>query len=155
MVLGALESTELAEACGLTARLEERPLAVARHIAELFDRYHSYRPGLIEAWRDGEFVDDLGGGPLDERFRWQYDLFRAVDGANPRPAEEPRRLPGRIALFGTGAPVGAQADLIHALAHDADITAFLIVPGPLPSTDRKSTRLNSSHIPLSRMPSSA
>lgn len=133
MVLAALEDLALAAACGLTARLEERPLAVARHIAELFDRYHSYRPGLIEAWRCAEFVDDLGGVTLDERFRWQYELLRVVDAANPRPEPAPRRLPDRIAMFGTAAPVGAQADLVHALAADLDITAFLLVPGPLPS----------------------
>ncbi|MEY3360890.1 MAG: hypothetical protein RL531_609, partial [Actinomycetota bacterium] len=132
MVLTALDDPALAAAYGLTARLEERPLAVARHLAELFDRYHSYRPGLIEAWRRGEFVDDLGGATLDERFRWQYELFRVVDAAHPRPDPAPRRLPDRIALFGTGAPVGAQADLVHALAADTDITAFLLVPGPLP-----------------------
>lgn len=133
MVLAALEDPALAAACGLTARLEERPLAVARHIAELFDRYHSYRPGLITAWRHGEFVDDLGGVTLDERFRWQYELLRAVDAANPRPEPAPRRLPERIAMFGTGAPVGAQAELVHALAADLHVTAFLMVPGPLPS----------------------
>ena len=133
MVLAALEDPALAEACGLTARLEERPLAVARHIAEIFDRYHSYRPGLIEAWRRGEFVDDLGGVTLDERFRWQFELLRDVDAANPRPEPAARHLPDRIAMFGTGAPVGAQADLVHALAADTHITAFLLVPGPLPS----------------------
>ena len=40
-------------------------------------------------------------------------------------------------LVGTSAPVGFAVDLVA------------------PTTDRKSTRLNSSHIPLSRMPSSA
>ncbi|MFM8971483.1 MAG: exodeoxyribonuclease V subunit gamma, partial [Actinomycetota bacterium] len=131
-VLAALDDPALAARCGLTARLEERPLAVARHIAELFDRYHSYRPGLIEAWRDGAFIDDLDGSTLDERFRWQYELLRAVDDANPPPAAQPRTLPHRVALFGAGEPVGAQARLIRTLAADTDITAFLLVPGPLP-----------------------
>ena len=36
-----------------------------------------------------------------------------------------------------------------------DLHNQILAPGELLNTDRKSTRLNSSHIPLSRMPSSA
>ena len=39
--------------------------------------------------------------------------------------------------------------------YDADTTGLKEVRLPVGFTDRKSTRLNSSHIPLSRMPSSA
>ena len=38
---------------------------------------------------------------------------------------------------------------------DGAILVVSAADGPMPQTDRKSTRLNSSHIPLSRMPSSA
>ncbi|MFM7059936.1 MAG: exodeoxyribonuclease V subunit gamma [Actinomycetes bacterium] len=132
LVLRALEDEELAAASGLHDRLAERPLAVARHIAELFERYHSYRPQMLAAWRDGEYLDDRDGQALDPWFRWQCDLFRAIDAIAPTPDVAPRDLPNRIALFGLGAPVGALAEVVHALEVDTEIAAFLLVPGALP-----------------------
>ena len=69
--------------------------ALARRIADLFDRYATQRPQLVEAWSRGIPTD----GTEEE---------------------------------------GARAGFLTPLGED-----------------RKSTRLNSSHIPLSRMPSSA
>ena len=40
-------------------------------------------------------------------------------------------------------------------ARHVELADEAVCIGPAPSRDRKSTRLNSSHIPLSRMPSSA
>ena len=48
---------------------------------------------------------------------------------------------------------------IKALLHPGELKGYLFIEGELheieEALDRKSTRLNSSHIPLSRMPSSA
>ena len=51
-------------------------------------------------------------------------------------------------VFGYSAFRGQQAEVVQHLIEGSD--ALVLMP-----TDRKSTRLNSSHIPLSRMPSSA
>ena len=50
-----------------------------------------------------------------------------------------------LILLGAAYPSGRYPDLVELEKSLA----------PLPAKDRKSTRLNSSHIPLSRMPSSA
>ena len=49
---------------------------------------------------------------------------------------------------------GVRRDVLEAQARAAGLP-LTVVPIPSPCPDRKSTRLNSSHIPLSRMPSSA
>ena len=55
-------------------------------------------------------------------------------------------------LTGVNIPIGGFID-------EARARGWQLIPsvwaGAIPSADRKSTRLNSSHIPLSRMPSSA
>lgn len=73
-----------------------RRYATARRIADLFDRYATARPQILQQWRHGAVGDgtvgsaivggDDGGagddsafvGPLDDGLRWQYDLWRAV-----------------------------------------------------------------------------
>ena len=48
------------------------------------------------------------------------------------------------------------SDVDHAVSEQLNVEGYLTKPVDLPRfIDRKSTRLNSSHIPLSRMPSSA
>ena len=47
------------------------------------------------------------------------------------------------------------AVVLGAIYHETPVRALFYAPKALWSADRKSTRLNSSHIPLSRMPSSA
>ena len=54
----------------------------------------------------------------------------------------------------------ANESILEDLGGGADVTSLATIPEKQKSTaefvsDRKSTRLNSSHIPLSRMPSSA
>lgn len=134
LILRALDDEALAERCGLAQRLRDRPLAVARHIAELFDRYASYRPGMLRAWQRGDALDDDLGSELDPRFIWQYEIFHATQAFAENPEITSRDLPSRIALFGAGPPVGAQAELVHTLALELDVRAFLLVPGPLPAT---------------------
>ncbi len=134
LILRALEDEPLAEHCGLAQRLRDRPLAVARHIADLFDRYGSYRPGMLRAWQRGDALDDEAGAELDPRFLWQYEIFKATQKFAENQETKARDLPNRIALFGAGPPVGAQAELVHALAKEIEVHAFLLVPGALPAT---------------------
>ena len=58
-----------------------------------------------------------------------------------------------VALVNGAGPVDVDGE-VQAVELDPVTGSFLDVPGPAP-LDRKSTRLNSSHIQKSRMPSSA
>ena len=66
-------------------------------------------------------------------------------------------LAGYAGLVSVGqqAYVGLGAYVLFALAMLAGIHPLVAIPIAGVAADRKSTRLNSSHIPLSRMPSSA
>ncbi len=92
-----------------------RPYAAARHVAELFDAYESYRPSMIVDWAAGGSSDGAGSA-LAEDLQWQADLWRSLRelvGA-PSPAERlgpacqrlreeagaAGSLPGRLSLFG-------------------------------------------------------
>ena len=65
-----------------------------------------------------------------------------------------------LALAGPFLPLGflkqsIAGTLAKALGRRVEIDDVSLTLFPQPALDRKSTRLNSSHIPLSRMPSSA
>ena len=62
-------------------------------------------------------------------------------------------IPAALGLYLAAAP--AQITHPEKAAAPAERTVFLIGPMPDEDVDRKSTRLNSSHIQKSRMPSSA
>src|ERR1051326_2506314 len=89
-----------------------------------------------------------------------YQLFQKLD--IPHESHALDATPRRLVLRATGLPV-KQADTEERItgpaksAPSAAVAGFArkmgVTSGDL--TDRKSTRLNSSHIPLSRMPSSA
>ncbi len=121
----------------------------ARRVADLFDRYHVHRPGMIGAWLAGDDTDPAGR-PLLGHHRWQPHLWRLVraDIGSPSPAE---RLPGlidalragalevdlpdRVLLFGlTLLPGGAGfLDLADALAVTREVHLFLLEPSPASS----------------------
>src|ERR1043165_2275860 len=86
----------------------------------------------------------------------------AVSLASAKAAAASKNIPLYRYLGGTNAKVlpVPMANVINGGAHsDApiDFQEFMVMPHGLPtfSEDRKSTRLNSSHVALSRMPSSA
>ena len=113
--------------------------AVVAHLAGLFAAYAAHRPGLLDAWRDGDDADV----PAD--LRWQPELWRALRAriATPDPAErltaavaalqrDPARaaLPERISLFG---PTRLPADhlaVLAALGHHRDVHLWLPHPSP-------------------------
>ena len=79
-----------------------------------------------------------------------------ADKVNKRKALIFTNLGGGVTAFILGALVLTK----HVTMHQIYLLAFLLgvfsaLDAPIRQRDRKSTRLNSSHIPLSRMPSSA
>lgn len=118
----------------------------ARRIADLFDRYHVHRPGLITRWAAGDDVDVLGD-PLAPHQRWQPELWRRVREriGEPGPPEIlPDALarirdgsllldlPSRLSIFGLPALPGGAGfiDLADAVAARHEVHLFLLDPSP-------------------------
>ena len=115
----------------------------ARQIADLFDRYAVYRPGLLHQWRAGH---DHGpdGRPLGVDQRWQAELWRdlvARHGTDPAArlrdgVEQLRRdpsvsdLPDRVVMFALGALPPAELEVLDALGVGRDVHVLLLHPSP-------------------------
>jgi len=96
---------------------QSRRFAVARRLADLFDRYATIRPQLLQQWHVGAVGDGtvrvagIGGagdpgddavvGGLDPTMAWQFHLWRAVRAhiGTPSPAE---RLPELVQQLRSG-----------------------------------------------------
>jgi exodeoxyribonuclease V gamma subunit len=118
-----------------------RPLLLARRIADLFDRYHVFRPAMVRAWADGRPVD-AAGRPLGARHAWQHQVWRAVRARIGRPSP-PERLPGalealraghrppglpaRVALAGIGALPPHHLEVLEALGQAIDVHVLAVV----------------------------
>jgi exodeoxyribonuclease V gamma subunit len=131
----------------------DRRFGVARHLAELFDRYALHRPEMLAGWKgarsapagDGKAGGGAAGGGAAGGADWQAALWRALDerlgvpgpaergeGACARLREEPSAvdLPARISLFGlTRLPAG-HLRVLRALAEARDVHLFLLHPSP-------------------------
>jgi len=114
-----------------------------RSVADLFDRYHVHRPGMIESW----FADELVDGsmyPLSEHARWQALLWRQLRDAigTPSPPERMRGLlrdlrkgsleldlPERLLFFGfTTLPGQDFLHLVDAMGSNRTVHLFLLEP---------------------------
>lgn len=118
----------------------------AQRVARRFDRYHVYRPEMVQAWARGHDLDGAGHR-LRDADRWQPALWRelrVIAGA-PSPPEvlpgllEALRagelelaLPQRLAMFGFAAlPGGASfPDLVDAVAVGRDVHLSVLDPCP-------------------------
>lgn len=124
------------------------PYPIARHIADLFDRYATNRPQMLQQWASGldgdGTIDDLERiATLPAEHAWQPRLWRAVRELIGTPsraelldvalaalrsgAAEPA-LPQRVAMFGTSAVTTAQLQLLDALAAVRDVDLFVVHP---------------------------
>ncbi len=135
-------------------RDSDRPLALARHAADLIDRYTAHRPAMLRSWLADDGSGDHDGTdealPLDDDHRWQAAVFRAVraeighpsraellDGLAARIADRSNRglLPRRLALFGLGSLTPSQAEVLEALSPHCAIRFLAQLPSRPEGTD--------------------
>jgi len=122
--------------------------ALARRIADLFDRYASQRPRMLWSWAagvdtDGTFHADGAPTPLDPAHLWQVRLWRAVRHHLARPSAPERlpellqavrsgevqpQLPARVSLFGLGAIAPTLLAVLRAVGDVRDVHVFLRHP---------------------------
>jgi len=113
--------------------------ALARSIADVFDRYALYRPQLASRWAHGEAVGPEGGA-LDARSRWQPHLWEALvarTGVEPTqrlqrtidrlrdPAGEIDDLPAALLSFGISGLPPRHLDVLAALATRQPVELFV------------------------------
>lgn len=115
----------------------DRRFSTARHIADLFDRYATYRPDLVLSWLDG--VD--GDVPYDSR--WQPELYRRLADhvGDPSPPARTReacalierdgidlQLPPRLSLFGLTRLPASHLAVLRSMAGVRDVHLFALHP---------------------------
>ncbi|MEB3199094.1 MAG: exodeoxyribonuclease V subunit gamma [Synechococcaceae cyanobacterium] len=120
---------------------------MARAIADAFDDYALYRPGMLQVWQQGRSEDDRGD-PLPTSQRWQcalYGLLRQRLGCDPfglrvstaiarlrQAASLPEAvlapLGGQLRLFGISSMAPVQVRLLEALARHSPVTLYLLTP---------------------------
>lgn len=122
--------------------------ALARRLADLFDRYATQRPRLIENWAlgtDSDGTHHTDGTPalLDASHHWQAQLWRAVRAhiGTPSPPEHlpdllrsiatgvvQPQLPQRVAVFGVGGIAPTMLKVLRALGETRDVHVFVRHP---------------------------
>jgi exodeoxyribonuclease V gamma subunit len=145
-VLTVLERNDHARPPGYTP---ERRVAVARQVADRFDRYHVHRRTMIEAWARGDDVLAPVRGepalPVPSGQHWQPKLWRALREllGVPSPPERvaqaltaitagtpPPGLPPRVMLVGSSALAPLHLEVLLALANTVEVHAWLVHPSP-------------------------
>ena len=114
-----------------------------RQLAELFTRYASSRPAMIDHWAAGRDVD-AQGDPLPTDLAWQAELWRRLRdrlGA-PSPPERLRAamptgrraqhdvLPARLSVFGVTRLDHDHQQVLTALAEHREVHLWLPHPSP-------------------------
>jgi exodeoxyribonuclease V gamma subunit len=129
---------------------EKAPIAVARRAADLFDRYASHRPEMLNHWSQGGVDDgtESEGQPnaITRDQRWQADLFRelsrsfAADGVPQRAISDlggfAKSVSGavgsgqsdRVSVFGLSGLSRAARQILEVLAEHWDISIYMVYP---------------------------
>ncbi len=114
-----------------------RAYSLARQVADVFDRYATYRPALARAWSTGERLDPLPPGLAWQPPLWA-ELTRRVGGAHA--AQRARLLHEAIRhartfdpaqplrIFGLSNMQPAWLDLVATLAQRMPIELYLLCP---------------------------
>jgi len=126
----------------------DRPLwQLGRAIADAFDDYTLYRPGMLAAWSAGHRLDERGQ-PLPDLQQWQPLLFNrlaerlerkpfglrvaeAIGLLRSWPSDRP--IPGLttgspLRLFGLSSMAPVQVDLLQALSGRLEVELYLLTP---------------------------
>ena len=126
--------------------------------------------GIQYARRMGFRTIAIGLGPESEKLAKELGAHQYIDSATEDVGAKLRELGGTDAILATAPSGKAMSGLVNGLAARGKLLVIGLAPDPLVvntralvfgmrsisgSTDRKSTRLNSSHEFVSRMPSSA
>jgi len=149
LVWSILDVAERAPDDPVLALLNQVPAGVSRigraqRCAELFDRYHLHRPGMVAAWHAGKDVDE-GGRPLPNHHLWQPHLWRRVRehvGTPSAPERLPQlheqlragglpvELPDRVVVFGLSVLPGGAGflDLVRAVGATRDVLLYVVRP---------------------------
>ena len=129
--------------------IDRRAFSLAGRLAELFDRYITWRPALVRAWDSGFENATATGVPAADRLRgtddpgdtWQPALWRALRARLPESdrlhfaarAVSPHRSPPwrRLCLFGMPSLPPQYLEVLAALADAPDpLEVHLFVPVP-------------------------
>lgn len=109
-------------------------LAMARHLADLFDRYAVHRPEMVLSWVEA-----------DDATHWQANLWKLLRARIPVPSPAERLglaverllaepelldLPERISLFGLTRLPASHLAVLEAIAAERDVHLFLLHPSP-------------------------
>jgi exodeoxyribonuclease V gamma subunit len=124
-------------------------LSAARRTADLFDRYHFHRPGMMRRWAAGHAVlHEVAGEPeppLPDSAHWQFALWRAAQARIGQPSppertaaaiarlnagERPDALPSRVFIVGVTALPALHLDVLHALAPHSEVHLWMAHPSP-------------------------
>lgn len=115
-----------------------RRLALARHLAELYERYGMYRPEMLLSWIPGDRPS-----PCSPVEAWQAHLWRKLRDRidAPSPAERLEQavdrlasapgavdLPSRLSVFGLTRLPSSQLDILAAIGAGRDVHLFLLHP---------------------------
>ncbi len=121
-----------------------RRYGIARHLAELLQRYGTARPSMLSRWQRGD-DSDTGGRDLPPELAWQAEAYRRLRAriGLPSPAERlaavcetvitaPERtpLPQRLSVFGVTRLPPDQLAVIEALARGREVHVWLPHPSP-------------------------
>lgn len=130
-----LEAATPVDAAGRPGPL--RRLSMARHIADLYDRYSVHRPQLVLSWLAGPAP---GAGAAGS---WQAHMWRLLRGriGVPSPAERLASvvdtvrdhpgvvdLPSRLSVFGLTRLPASHLEVLAALGEGRDVHLFLLHP---------------------------
>lgn len=117
-------------------------LSRVRHFADLFDRYHVWRPEMVTAWASGGVVDLTDGREIEQAEmwrrlrdeigvpsapeRWTDVMRRASAGDTPLRDHWPNA--NRVSIFGlTAFPGGMQfLEVLSAMAQHIDVAVFIV-----------------------------
>lgn len=117
---------------------------IADAVADLFDRYITHRPSMLQYWRDGRATDGVDSSSLlPEPMRWQAKIFARVcaligefsamdaltDLRRRLEANEiPDHFPARVSVFGFSTLNPGLRILLDVIAQRRSVNVFILHP---------------------------